>query len=65
MRTHADVCWRIDMHAQAESRALLAKDALQDTLDALRQKMAVQELEHAEAERRWREERMLTYADAC
>jgi hypothetical protein len=53
------------MHAQAESRALLAKDALQDTLDALRQKMAVQELEHAEAERRWREERMLTYADAC
>ncbi len=27
MRTHADVCWRIDMYAQAESRALLAKDA--------------------------------------
>jgi hypothetical protein len=44
------------MYTQAESRALLAKDALQDTLDALRQKMAVQELEHAEAERRWRDE---------
>jgi hypothetical protein len=28
MRTHADVWWRIDMGAQAESRALLAKDAL-------------------------------------
>jgi len=47
---------RVAAAVQSEAQTKVAKDALQETVDALRQKLAMQELEHKESERRWRDE---------
>ena len=47
---------RVAAAVQMEANTKLAKDALQETVDVLRQKLSAQELEHKESERRWRDE---------
>ena len=47
---------RLAASVQMEANTKLAKDALQETVDVLRQKLSAQELEHKESERRWRDE---------
>jgi hypothetical protein len=47
---------RVAAAVQMEANTKLAKDALQETVDGLWQKLSAQELEHKESERRWRDE---------